>query len=85
MTKFYDPNGGRLEISMIDKKTGISWEEDFFDCGSLTYNEEEEAYMVEDVLYPIDYAEDYITGTGDFWGNGPIDTTDLTYTCNLLA
>ena len=65
MTKFTD-NTRTVQISMTDKSTGCDWEHDFFQVGSLSYDEEKEAYIVDDVDYLIDQAKDYIAGTGDF-------------------
>ena len=35
---------------------GEDWSKDFFDAGSLPYDEETDTYTVEDVDYCIDYA-----------------------------
>lgn len=62
MAKFYD--GKKIvEIEMVDDNTGCSWENDFFEVGQLPYNEDLDAYRVEDVDYLIDYATSYADGT----------------------
>lgn len=67
MTKFYD--GKKIvEIEMVDDNTGCSWENDFFEVGQLPYNEDLDAYRVEDVDYLVDYATSYADGT-----NGDIE------------
>lgn len=64
MTRFYDGN----HIAEISMTTGDSpdFEQDFFEIGRLKFDEEHNAYMVEDVDYLIDYANDYENCTGDF-------------------
>ena len=47
------------------------WSNDFFEVGSLEYDEELEAYKVEDVDYCIDQAADWRKSTGDFSGDEP--------------
>lgn len=42
------------------------WSMDFFEVGSLPYNEETETYTVPDVDYCIDQAQDWASATGDF-------------------
>lgn len=63
MTKFYD--GKKiLSISMMDDRTGIDFENEFFEIGQLhDYNEELDAFKVEDVDYLIDQAVTYANGT----------------------
>lgn len=62
MTRFYD--GKKiLTISMTDTNNGNDWEYDFFDAGTLEYNEELNAHKVDDVDYLIDYATEYANGT----------------------
>ena len=45
--------------------------EEFFDSGELEYDEEEDAYKVDDVDYCIDQATDCKNCTGDFSDNDP--------------
>ena len=42
------------------------WENDFFEVGGLRYDEEREAYIVDDVNYLIEQAEDWRMGRGDY-------------------
>lgn len=69
MTKFYD-GSKLLSIKMTDTRTGIDFENDFFEVGGLEYNADLGAYKVEDVEYLADYAKSYADGT-----NGDIDYT----------
>ena len=64
MTKFYDTNNV-LEITMRDPHTGEDFSADFFDdaTNAASYNENLDAYKVEDVDYLVDYAKDYVAGT----------------------
>ena len=64
MTRFYDGN----HIAEISMSTGNSpnFEQDFFETGRLKFDEEHNAYMVDDVDYLIDYAADYENCAGDF-------------------
>lgn len=62
MAKFYD--GKELvEIEMVDRHSGMDFEDDFFDVGGLKYNEALEAYIVDDIYYLIDYAQSYADGS----------------------
>lgn len=45
---------------------GPRWEMDFFDNGCLPYDEEKDAYVVDDVDYLIDQANDWQQGIGDY-------------------
>ena len=64
MTKFYDENNV-LEITMKDPLTGEDFSAAFFDdaTNAATYNENLDAYKVDDVDYLVDYAKDYVAGT----------------------
>jgi hypothetical protein len=42
------------------------WEADFYDVGALPFDEEVEAYVVGDVDYIIDQANDWLHNTGDY-------------------
>lgn len=79
MTRFYDGKKF-LVIDMCDAR-GIEFEEDFFGVEALRFDEKHNAYMVEDVHYLADYAEDYKNGVGDFDGypNNDIDITLYIY------
>ena len=71
MTRFFDKCGYVLEIEMIDLHSGNAWERDFFETGALQYDDDRGAYMVEDVGYLADRADDYMLGRGDFYGDLP--------------
>lgn len=43
------------------------WSNDFFEAGNLPYDEELDAYMVEDVDYCIEQAMDWKNADGDFY------------------
>ena len=64
MTRFYDSESV-LEISMYDKKTREDMSRDFFEeaCSHDRYNEDLDAYKVDDVGYLVDYATSYADGT----------------------
>ena len=47
------------------------WSNDFFNAGSLPYDEETDTYTVEDVDYCIEQAMDWKNSTGDFAGDEP--------------
>ena len=68
MTRLYDGNK-TVEISMSNW-TGDGytpdWSADFFDAGCLHYNEEIDAYQVEDVDYCVEQAMDWKNNTGDY-------------------
>lgn len=42
------------------------WSEDFFCSGNLNYDEDRDAYIVKDVDYCVDQANDWMHSTGDF-------------------
>lgn len=42
------------------------WSEDFFNAGALQYDEDRDAYIVNDVNYCINQAQDWKDSTGDF-------------------
>lgn len=62
MAKFYDGKEF-VEIEMVDRHSGMDFEDDFFDVGGLKYNEALEAYIVDDIYYLIDYAQSYADGS----------------------
>lgn len=45
------------------------WSNDFFQVGTLPYDDEEDAYLVKDVEYCIDQAENWKYGVGDFYND----------------
>ena len=85
MAKFYDDKK-ILSITMTDDRTGIDFEEDFFEVGQLHYDMELDAFKVEDVDYLIDEAVTYANGTNtdfeyqyDEDGN-LLDSSSVSYT-----
>ena len=74
MTKFYD--GSKiLEITLKSLKTGEDFSRDFFEdaCTGKNYNEDLDAFRVDDVDYLVDYAKSYL----DYDPENP--DYDLTY------
>ena len=69
MTKLTD--GIRTVGITMNEWTGrnytIDWSADFFNVGSLTRNDEDDTYKVDDVLYCIGQALDWANGTGDYY------------------
>lgn len=68
MTRFTDGKK-TVEITMKvweDGQYSPGWEKDFFDVGSLPYDEETDTYTVQDVDYIIDQADDWHLGIGDY-------------------
>ncbi len=66
-----------VEITMKLWKDGqytSDWSIDFFEVGSLDWDEETDTYKVDDVDYCIDQAMDWKNGTGDFYDDE--DDTD---------
>lgn len=59
-----------INITMCEWQTGSGctpdWSKDFFEAGRLPHDDEKDAYVVEDVDYCIDQANDCINHTGDF-------------------
>lgn len=47
---------------------GIDFSNEFYNAGSLAYDDELDAYIVSDVDYCIDYAMDWKKSIGDFNG-----------------
>ena len=66
--KLYDDKK-TVEIKMMVWENGNfspDWSLDFFEAGGLPYNDEKDAYKVDDVDYCIDQAEDWKNCVGDF-------------------
>lgn len=89
-------NNKAVEISIRawddeSSQYGSDWAADFFEVGFLKPVEgEESTYVVDDVDYCIEYANDMVTGEGDFAGepqpNQLVDVTELdrsAYPANL--
>ena len=53
------------------------WSSDFFQVGGLKYNEELEAYIVDDVEYCIDQAMDWKDSKGDFCEDEPNENNNV--------
>lgn len=72
MIKLFDTN----RIATITMKTfdntnsslSPDFAADFFEVGSLAYNEALDAYEVQDVTYCIEQAQDWANAEGDFAG-----------------
>ena len=63
MTRFYDSNRV-LDITLRDDKTGEAFSMDYFQDGRIThYNEDLDAYRVDDVDYLVDYVKEDMAGT----------------------
>lgn len=70
MTKLFDETR-TVEITMREwdnryNEVGLDWSRDFFEVGTLEYDEERDAYRVNDVAYCVECAEDWANATGDF-------------------
>lgn len=87
MTRLID-NNKAVEISIREwdeenSQYGPDWAADFFEVGGLkTVEGPELAYIVDDVDYCIEYANDMVAGVGDFAADGPqpnqvVDVTEL--------
>lgn len=77
MTRLVDSKCLPVNIEM-HVWNGSSWGEDlsndFFCVGSLPYSNEFDAYVVPDVCYCTEYAEDWEAYIGDFFD--PIEKSD---------
>ena len=70
MTRLFDENK-TVEITMRDwdnntNTATLDWGNDFFEVGGLEFDEEREAYKVNDVDYCIEQAADWMNCEGDF-------------------
>lgn len=65
-------NEKTVEIRMYGAN-GVEWADDFFEIGNLEYDEKKNAYMVPDVGYCIEQANDWKNGIGDFAESNPDD------------
>lgn len=72
MTRLKDRTTGEIvEIEMMtwqedQSQYTIDWSNDFFEVGSLERDEEAEAYLVDDVEYCIEQANDWKMSRGDY-------------------
>lgn len=53
------------------------WSNDFFSVGSLPFDEEKQAYVVEDVDYCIEQALDWKNSVGDFADDEPNENNEV--------
>lgn len=72
MTSFTDDGKNVVQIGLHEHSVDsvfqdrIDFSADFYDVGSLPYHEELGAYVVDDVNYLIEQAEDWLNQRGDF-------------------
>lgn len=71
MTRFTDDCRTVTEIGLYEQDIentfgAIDFSIDFYEVGSLPYNEEIGAYVVDDVEYLIEQANDWLNQRGDF-------------------
>jgi hypothetical protein len=89
-------NSKAVEISIREwdeenTQYGLDWSADFYDVGRLkTVDGPELAYIVEDVDYCIEQANDMVAGIGDFAEDGPqpdtfVDVTELDRSAYLIC
>lgn len=55
------------------------YSKDFFEAGSLEYDEKKDAYIVEDVDYCIEQANDCVNHKGDFNDGEEPDENDFVF------
>lgn len=87
MVKLIDKNKAiAISINEWDEEAqqyGYDWAADFFEVGALEHLDgtDPDAYIVDDVDYCIEYANDMVAGVGDFAGdpqpNQFVDVTEL--------
>jgi hypothetical protein len=78
MTRFVDKDSRIAEITMIGAN-GTEWQDDFYEVGGLDWDDELEAYKVDDIDYLKEQAEDWKTGTGDFADAGAAEGEYYTF------
>jgi hypothetical protein len=81
MVRFYDSQK-LLEISMKDLN-GVDFTAEFFEDALEEYDENLDAYRVDDVDYLIDYAKDYEACKNPDFDNFGSDTTECTVTYSV--
>ena len=80
MTQFMDKENRIVAIKITDRKTRQGMEKDFFEVGTLEFDSNFNAYLVDDIDYLIDRMNDYRFATGDFYGEEPGEkTADFDY------
>ena len=63
MTRFIDKESNILEISMLDRRTRCPFERDFYNVGTLEYNDDIRAYIVANIFYLIETAKNTLRKT----------------------
>lgn len=70
MARLIEKNSNYIvSIEMREWKDGQytnDWSNDFFEVGNLPYDEEHDAYIVDDTDYCVQYAKDWQYSEGDF-------------------
>ncbi len=79
MTRLTD-NKKTVEINMIGKNK-IDFSNEFFEIGGLPYDSEKDAYIVPDVDYCIEQANDAKNGKGDYAECGADDFSIHVFYC----
>ncbi len=82
MTKLYDGTK-TAEITMTEWNGhgyDPDWSADFYDVGLLPYDEERGAFIVDDVDYCLDQADDWKNGDGDFSDDEDTEDREVYYT-----
>lgn len=73
--------GNRLTEITMQTRNEPDWSQDFFNAGTLRYDDTVEAFEVEDIDYCIEQAQDWKNGEGDYYGEDTtgrnIDVTEL--------
>lgn len=79
MTRLYD--GKKIAEITMNTWTGNGYTTDFsldfFEVGALPYDEKREAYVVDDVDYCIEMAEDWKNSKGDFVNDEPDENRNV--------
>lgn len=72
-----DRSGRSVEFHLFDASSGVDFSEDWLDAGCLP-RDSDGAYLVDDINYIIDYANDAIDGRNpDFEGELEADLSVL--------
>ena len=75
-----------IEIEMVSwNGSGYNpdWSQDFFDAGSLQYDEETNIYKVDDVDYCVEQANDCVNHIGDFYDGEPASEDDFVFVTDV--
>lgn len=89
-TRFYDgKNYIDIQMSILDKygEFKSDFQDEFFDVGGLEYDDEFDAYIVDDVYYLGEQVEDFIDHSGDFVTDGAskYEIADICYNSGVLV